>query len=132
MNALPMWRNNCGRHAIEELRSRLIEEPCGFILFPEGTRSRTGEIAPFKPGLGMIVAGTSVPVVPCHLDGAHQAWPPQSKWPKDGHHIRVRCGNALNFASIENNRDGWCRIAADLEQAVRRLSEPRPAEQITG
>src|SRR5262245_41415462 len=34
MNALPMWRRNCGRHALEELRERLLAEPCAYLLFP--------------------------------------------------------------------------------------------------
>jgi len=33
-------------------------------------------MSPFKPGLGMMVAGTNAPVIPCHIAGAHDAWPP--------------------------------------------------------
>ena len=40
MNALPMWRKKFGPHALQELRQRLVEEPCAYILFPEGARSR--------------------------------------------------------------------------------------------
>jgi len=57
LNALPMWRKNCGPHALAELKQRLVEEPCGYILFPEGARSRDGSLKPFKAGLGMIVPG---------------------------------------------------------------------------
>ena len=70
LNALPMWRKNCGSHALKDLRKRLVDEPCGLILFPEGARSRDGSLLPFKVGLGMLIAGTSVPVIPCYLDGA--------------------------------------------------------------
>src|SRR5262249_32261664 len=38
MNAIPLWRRNCGFHDLLELRARLVHEPCGYILFPEGTR----------------------------------------------------------------------------------------------
>ena len=72
LNALPMWRKNCGPHALAELKERLALEPCGYILFPEGARSRDGTLKPFKAGLGMIVAGTPVPVVPCWITGAFQ------------------------------------------------------------
>lgn len=125
MNALPMWRKNCGRHAMEELRSRLLDEPCGFILFPEGTRSRSGEMAAFRPGLGMIVAGTVAPVIPVCLHGTFDAWPPQARRPRRGQRIEVRIGPALEFAGVANDREGWQRIAGEVESAVRALKAHR-------
>jgi 1-acyl-sn-glycerol-3-phosphate acyltransferase len=122
LNALPLWRRRAGRHAMEELRGRLTDEPCGFILFPEGTRSRTGAMGPFKPGLGMLVAATSVPVVPCHIAGAHDAWPPDRRRPQL-RPVRVRIGPALRFESASNDREGWNRVARDAEAAVRALAD---------
>ena len=128
MNALPIWRKNCGAHAMEELRTRLgdVPEPCGFILFPEGTRSRTGAMAKFKPGIGRLVAGTDVPVVPCFLEGAHAAFPPDRRWPRPGK-VTLRIGEPLVFAEMPNDKEGWRRIAELLEGQVRRLGE-RPSE----
>lgn len=76
MNALPIWRKNCGAHSLADLRERLLNGRSVYILFPEGTRTRTGAIGKFKPGLGRLVAGTNVPVVPCHLRGTFAALPP--------------------------------------------------------
>jgi 1-acyl-sn-glycerol-3-phosphate acyltransferase len=120
INALPMWRRNCGAHALAELRRRLVEEPCGLILFPEGTRSRDGSLLPFKPGLGMLTAGTAVPVIPCYLHGAYQAFPPTARWPRPGK-IRLSVGHPLVFESTPNARDGWEHIASHCREAVQRL-----------
>jgi 1-acyl-sn-glycerol-3-phosphate acyltransferase len=122
LNALPMWRKHCGPHALAELRDRLLGEPCAYILFPEGTRSRDGSLQHFKAGLGMIVAGTSVPVIPCSILGAARAWPPDSRWPRP-RQLRLTIGTPLTFASVPNARAGWERIAREAEEAVRRLSE---------
>jgi len=120
MNALPMWRKNCGAHAMLQLRERLTGEPCSYILFPEGTRSRTGKMAPFKPGLGMIVAGTPVPVVPCHLMGTFDAMPPDRKFPRRAR-IRLRIGRPMEFSTLENKREGWTELATRLQKAIEEL-----------
>lgn len=121
LNALPMWRKKCGSHALQELRERLLTEGCVYVLFPEGTRSRDGKMMTFKKGLGMLVAGTPVPVVPCFLSGCHNALPPDRKWPRP-HRIRVTIGRPLDFANVANDRDGWERLMRCVEDAVRGLA----------
>jgi len=122
LNALPMWRKRCGSHAMQELRERLIEGPSIYILFPEGTRSRDGSMGRFKPGLGMIVAGSPVPVVPCHLEGAFAASPPGARIPRPLP-MRLRIGPALTFAEAGNDRTGWQEITTRLEAAVTALRD---------
>ncbi|HEV3259080.1 MAG TPA: lysophospholipid acyltransferase family protein [Gemmataceae bacterium] len=121
LNALPLWRKHCGPQALKQLRQRLLEEPCAYILFPEGTRSRDGKMRPFKGGLGMLVAETSVPVVPCHLEGTFEALPPHRRVPSL-RPIRMRVGEPVAFASVKNEQAGWKEIATRTEAAVRRLS----------
>jgi 1-acyl-sn-glycerol-3-phosphate acyltransferase len=120
MNALPMWRKHCGRHAIETLRERLVQEPCAYILFPEGTRSRDGKLAPFKHGIGMLVAGGAVPVIPCHLTGTFEALPPGAKWPHPTK-ITLRIGAPQTFPNTPNDRHGWQTIAETLQDEVKKL-----------
>ncbi|HYT90859.1 MAG TPA: lysophospholipid acyltransferase family protein [Gemmataceae bacterium] len=120
LNALPMWRRNCGPHALLQLRQRLVEEPCAYILFPEGTRSRDGKIGRFKCGLGMLAAEANVPVVPCHLDGTFAALPPHS-WLPRWRKITLTIGEPLCFATTPNERDGWEEIAQTVEGSIRRL-----------
>jgi 1-acyl-sn-glycerol-3-phosphate acyltransferase len=120
LNALPMWRKNCGPHALADLRRKLQEERAIFIIFPEGGRSRNGSMMPFKHGLGMLVAETNVPVVPCGLAGTFEALPPHKKIPRPVG-IKLIIGDARQFASTANDRTGWSEIAADLETCVRDL-----------
>jgi 1-acyl-sn-glycerol-3-phosphate acyltransferase len=120
LNALPMWRKNCGPHALADLRRKLQEEKAIFIIFPEGGRSRTGSMMPFKHGLGMLVAETSVPVVPCGLVGTFEALPPQRNFPRPVA-IKLVIGESLQFASTANDRTGWSQVASSLESRVRDL-----------
>jgi 1-acyl-sn-glycerol-3-phosphate acyltransferase len=121
LNALPMWRKRCGAHAMAELRDRLLGDPSIFILFPEGTRSRDGTMARFKPGLGMLIGGADVPIVPCHIDGAFAALPPHGRWPRP-RALTVRISAPRNFAHLPHDRTGWQEIATQLEQAVAALA----------
>jgi 1-acyl-sn-glycerol-3-phosphate acyltransferase len=121
LNALPMWRRNCGPHALKTLRQRLIEEPCVYVLFPEGTRSRTGTLQHFKSGVGMLVAESNIPVIPCYIDGAFQAWPSNHHLPR-WRRIQISVGKACTFEDVKNNRIGWNNIAKTIEHAVRELS----------
>ncbi|MGD9690081.1 MAG: lysophospholipid acyltransferase family protein [Phycisphaerales bacterium] len=120
LNALPVWRKRAGPHALADLRERLLAS--GFILFPEGTRTRTGEPGKFKPGVGMLVAGTGVPVVPCWIEGAFGALPAGARLPRM-RKLTLRLGAARRFEAVGNDRAGWERIAAELEEAVRALRE---------
>lgn len=122
LNALPMWRKKCGPHAMAELRRRLTDEPCAYILFPEGTRSRDGRMMPFKPGLGMLVAGARVPIIPCYLAGCHRALAPGQRWPRPGR-IHLQIGEPIVFDHLPNDREGWQHISQIMEERIRTLQE---------
>lgn len=126
LNALPMHRANRGRHALADLRKRLVEEPCGYILFPEGARSRTGEMLKVKPRIGMLVAELDVPVVPCWLEGCFEAMKPGQFLPRP-RGVTVQVGSAGRFADQPNTREGWDTIAARLESRIVGLRPtPKP------
>ncbi len=120
LNALPVWRGSIRGHGLSEMRQRLIEEKCVYILFPEGQRTRSGEMNRFKAGIGMLVAGTPVPVVPCYLDGAFEAMRPNS-WLLRPTRITARLGAAVTFGDLANERAGWDQVAETLNGAVRAL-----------
>ncbi|MBN2163737.1 MAG: 1-acyl-sn-glycerol-3-phosphate acyltransferase [Pontiellaceae bacterium] len=122
LNVLPMARDGSGGVPLITLRERLLSDGCGLILFPEGTRSRTGEIARFKSGVGMLVAGTDVPVIPYYLRGTFEAWPASRRLPRP-HRVTAIIGKPQRFRNVEHHRSGWNRIAETLELAVRLLGE---------
>jgi 1-acyl-sn-glycerol-3-phosphate acyltransferase len=117
INALPIWRDGAVGHALADLRARLASGLCVFLIFPEGTRSRDGAMGAFKAGLGMLVAGTAVPVVPCRIRGAFEALPRGRRFPRPCP-IQLTIGQPLRFADVANDRDGWASIARRVETAV--------------
>lgn len=126
VNALPVWRKRTRASEIATLRERLVEDRLVYILFPEGTRCRDGAMASFQPGIGALVAGSAVPVVPCFLDGAFAAWPPQRRFPKPGK-LRLAIGAPLRCDDLPAGRAGWEETARRCEAAVRALAGPPTA-----
>lgn len=120
LNALPLWRKHCDPSDLQEMRRRLVDEPCAYVLFPEGTRTRTGEMAMFKRGIGSLVASTLVPVIPCYLQGAFEAFSADQKFPRP-RKLLLTVGDPLRFPATPNDKDGWTEIAAKVEAAVRAL-----------
>jgi 1-acyl-sn-glycerol-3-phosphate acyltransferase len=120
INALPMWRKKVGRHALDDLRTRLHEDRCAYILFPEGRREPDGQLLPFKPGIGMLIAGSDIPVVPCFITGAFESLNREQKVPRP-RKITVTIGPPLSFTGLPNTRESWDHIAAACDRAVRAL-----------
>lgn len=56
----------------------LASEGRSLVVFPEGTRSLTGEMLPFKYGAFFIAAQVGCPVLPVAISGTGAVWPPQS------------------------------------------------------
>lgn len=121
VNALPFARQTHIRHSLE-LCGQLLANPGNIlILFPEGTRTATGQIGEFKPGVGLLAAGTEIPVVPCHLSGAFEAWPKGKIFPRP-RRVRLRIGEPRTYAALQPGKESGEQISEDLRHAVAALA----------
>lgn len=75
---VPLDRNKGDVGAIKAAL-RLLKEGHCVLLFPEGTRSVTGELQEAKGGVGFLIHKSGVPVVPAYINGSYKAWPKGSK-----------------------------------------------------
>ena len=120
-NALPFSREVHVRHSLSLCAQLLQNAGNVLILFPEGTRSSTGAIGRFKPGIGTLLAGQDIAALPCHLAGAHAAWPKGRLWPSP-RRLTLRLGPPRTYAHLTPGKASALEIAADLETAVRDLA----------
>jgi len=120
VNAMPFDRKENPRQSLELCR-QLLETPGHvLVLFPEGTRTLDGTIGQFKPGIGLITAGTSVPVVPCYLRGAYEAWP-KGRWFPRPHKLLLTIGPPMSFKGLTSSRENAIMIADSLREDVDSL-----------
>src|SRR5437762_8203532 len=92
------------------------------VIFPEGTRSTTGETQEFKCGIGALVAGRDVAVVPCFIDGSFRAWPKGRRLPRPKR-VRLIVGTPRNYRSRNTDKIDISAIAAELREAVNKLHQ---------
>lgn len=121
-NAFPVDRTGTG--ANRGLSKRLLKAGVPLLVFPEGTRSRTGTMSSFKIGAAGLAKAVGVPVVPVALVGAFEAMPHGARWPRRGRPpVVVAVGEPLRAAEKEPTASFNGRI----EAAVRELyAEHRP------
>jgi long-chain acyl-CoA synthetase len=114
-NTFPLPQREAG--ALQTLRyaGDLISNGFSVLIFPEGKRTDFGEIAPFRPGVGMMASRLGVPVVPVRLEGIdrvlHQKW----KMAKPGP-VSVTFGPPMQLSGDDHEH-----LAAQVEEAVRKL-----------
>ena len=116
INSFPMARQGNARPSMEHTVD-LIDRGWSVLIFPEGTRSLSGEMQPFKPGVGLLAVELGVPVVPIHLRGAYAILPKGSRVPRPGP-VEVTIGAPLRFPPGMD----YVQAAQQLEREIRRLS----------
>jgi 1-acyl-sn-glycerol-3-phosphate acyltransferase len=74
VGGFPIQREGMGASGMKETLRRLRNG--GIVtLFPEGTRSADGELAPLKEGIAVLVSRAGVAVVPAGIAGTFESWP---------------------------------------------------------
>lgn len=83
-----------------DLMSELLEDGASMASYPEGTRSRTGELLPFKTGSFVAAIKAGVPIVPVGISGSERVLPPDGFAPRPGR-IRVTVGEPIPTEGLE-------------------------------
>lgn len=100
-NSYPVERGK-SRGKSSGLSVTLLRQGVPLMIFPEGTRSRTGEMGDFTPGAAALARALRIPIVPVALVGGHDAMPVGSFWPKSGRMpVKVLIGKPLRVRAGE-------------------------------
>jgi 1-acyl-sn-glycerol-3-phosphate acyltransferase len=115
LNAIPIDREGIGLGGIKETLKRLKRGEL-VLIFPEGTRTANGEIAPLKTGFVALARRGNVPLLPVGIDGAFDAWPRWKKLPGKAL-IHIAIGQPLlpeEAAKLDDEA-----LVAELERRMR-------------
>ena len=104
--------------SLASARERLRREKPRVIMFPEGTRSETGELQPFKKGAFMLAIETGADIVPAAILGSRDVMRKHSLLIHPGT-ITVRVGNRISVAGM--TLEGRDRLMQDTRAALAGL-----------
>ena len=114
-NTFPLPQREAGARQTLQYIGELTGEGWSILIFPEGERSTTGTLKPFRGGIGMIGARLGVPIVPVRIEGVERLMPVGSKFVVPGP-VRVAFGAPLRLRG-----DDYAALAKQVEDAVRAL-----------
>jgi long-chain acyl-CoA synthetase len=126
-NLIPMDRHGSLKQSLR-LAGEAIDRGYHLLIFPEGTRSKDGKLAEFKPTTGYLALTHDVDILPMFIEGAYEALPKGAVLPK-GRDLKVRIGPSLRIDQFREQATGLPRseayrlITSAVEDAVRALSE---------
>jgi glycerol-3-phosphate dehydrogenase (NAD(P)+) len=98
LGAFPIKRGASDQESMETARA-LLERDQAVVIFPEGTRIRTGSLARPKRGVGRLALQTGKPVVPIAVTNSEHT---RRGWRIRPVKVHVRFGPALTFPRVES------------------------------
>ncbi|MGH9346306.1 MAG: AMP-binding protein, partial [Vicinamibacterales bacterium] len=114
-NAFPIPQREAGARLTLQYMGQMVSRGWSILIFPEGVRAETGDIKPFRGGIGMIASRLDVPVVPVRLDGVDRVLHATWRFPRAGR-VRIAFG-----APIRLHGHDYAALARRVEHAVRSL-----------
>jgi 1-acyl-sn-glycerol-3-phosphate acyltransferase len=120
-NTVPLGRNGGGlANGATDHVDTLISQHWNLLMYPEGTRSRDGQVGKPRSGAAVIAAHHGVDIVPIYVLGTHDAMPPGQSWPKRKpgrlfsrrHKVEVRFGNPIHARDEQHRRDVMDEVRA--------------------
>ena len=94
----------------------LADKGHNVLIFPEGRRTETGDMGPFRSGIGLLATHLNLPVIPMRIDGLFPLRVAKKHYAKPGT-IQVHIGSPIKFETTADPEE----IAHELHRKVAEL-----------
>jgi 1-acyl-sn-glycerol-3-phosphate acyltransferase len=112
LGAVPLSRGGRGDKAALTLALEELRAGRCVLIFPEGSRSRTGVLGTFHRGFMLLVKRSGAPVVPVAVEGPFDVWPITRPRPRLRGRLLVEVGTPIPAADL---------LALDTNEAVEHV-----------
>ncbi|SDU78909.1 1-acyl-sn-glycerol-3-phosphate acyltransferase [Arcanobacterium phocae] len=111
------------------MTSRLLRDGIPILIFPEGTRSRDGQMGIFKPGAAAIALKIGVPIVPLAMSGGHEAMPVGRVLPPLNHpEVELFIGEPMHGQPDDTPEVFIARVRHQIEMMLeQKTANPDPS-----
>lgn len=123
-NAFPLPRSAGFRRSFQHA-GEALDRGYNVLIFPEGHRTESG-LQPFRPGIGLLVRDSGVPVLPVALAGLSELKAKGRGWFRSGA-LTVRVGQPIEFASGDSPE----AITSRLHETLKTMLSAAAAGQET-
>ena len=86
-------------HSIKEIEAEL-QNGVSTVIFPEGTRTKTGEMGRFKRGAFQVALDLHLPIIPISLTGCYEAMPRGTYYARPRSHIYMHIGKPIDLSDF--------------------------------
>lgn len=103
--------------SMEKVKKELVDG-ISTVIFPEGTRTKTGEIGRFKQGAFKIAMDMELPVVPITLNGFYKAMPSGQPFANPFSHLSLHIGKPIDISQFTDINDAMLHVREKVEYGI--------------
>ena len=120
-NIIPISRKSADFIGLSMCK-KVINSGGNIIIYPEGTRTRTGKIGEFKPGVGILIRKTKTCVLPVFIRGTYRCYNYRRFLPRAGP-VEIRFGAPLEYNTLITGKVNYEELAERLHNAVLDIAQ---------
>jgi len=139
MNLIPVDRKSNRKTITEYLvacREFVNKDQRCLVIYPEGTRSLTGEMQPFKRGLAIVSVELGIPILPAFIEGTNKALPKGRNLMKPVR-LSIHIGEPIYpeefLKNSENSKNAnispYAKVTKELENRIHKLKDRKIIEK---
>ena len=122
LNSIPVNRDQLDLKTLKTVL-RVLNMGYPLLVFPEGTRSVNGQLSDGQRGVGLLVAKSTVPVLPAKIEGAFEILGKGKTIPRVGRKLKVSYGPLLDFNDLDPGKSTDNRYDLISQRIMAAISE---------
>ena len=103
--------------SMEKVKKELVDG-ISTVIFPEGTRTKTGEIGRFKQGAFKIAMDMELPVVPITLNGFYKAMPSGQPFANPYSHLSLHIGKPIDISQFTDINEAMAAVREKVAEGL--------------